>query len=166
MLTCLFILFVLSCGDVNQRKANINSINASSFSIFNPISGASIPLSASKDNICNAFGKPVRVVKGIFHDREFLADKWIYKGAVINIANGRMCQIKLNSPAFVFSLHGTLVKVGENISKLQPLFPTSFIKRSAKKILVGLHYNGEPIESYLQFDYNTSDEISSISLTE
>lgn len=157
-------LSVVSCSEKKNHNLNLDQINVSSFSFFKIASGNSIPLSATEGNITFAFGAPTTVKEGILEVSKLACTKWIYKGATIYLQGGRMVDIDLKTAAFGFVFNGTVIKVGEDISKLKVLFPGSFAERSSRQILVSLSYNGEPIETQILFDFNRQDRITAISL--
>jgi hypothetical protein len=77
-----------------------------------------------------------------------------------------MVNIDLQTSSFGFAFRGAAAKVGENISKLKPVFPESFLAKSPTQLMVGLHYNGELIDSHILFDFNGSGTITGIYLTD
>lgn len=164
LLIFILVLSTISCSDKKNRNLNLDQVNVSSFSFFKVASSNSIPLAATEGNITFAFGAPIIIKEGILEVSKSACTKWIYKGATIYVQAGRMVDIDLKTAAFGFVFNGTVVKVGEDISKLQVLFPGSFAERSNRQIRISLSYNGEPIETQILFDFNHQNRITAISL--
>jgi hypothetical protein len=160
--TLLILPALISCG--NKRNENLSVLNASSFNFFKVASGNTIPLSASEGNILYAFGEPRKIHSSTAESNKFPCTTWAYNGATVYLQAGRMVDIDLTSAAYGFLFNGKVIKVGENISTLQSSFPESFSARSSHQILVGLHYNGEPIKGRVLFDFNREERITAISL--
>ncbi|HUH33599.1 MAG TPA: hypothetical protein VLZ28_06560 [Daejeonella sp.] len=154
----------MSCSDKKDRNLNLDQVNVSSFSFFKVESSNSIPLAATEGNITFAFGPPAVIKEGILEISQSACTKWIYKGATIYLQGGRMVDIDLKTPDFGFVFNGTVVKVGEDISKLKVLFPGSYSQRSSRQILISLSYNGDPIDTQILFDFNLQNRITAISL--
>lgn len=163
-LTLILLLGISSCSKNEVRNSDMNVLNVSSLSFFKVASANSIPLSATEENITFAFGDPSAMRNGIAELNQFPCTKWIYKGATIYIQGGRMVDIDLKTADYGFIVNGTLIKVGEDISRLKTIFPGSFAARSTRQIFIGMHYNGEPIESRILFDFNRQGRITAISL--
>lgn len=163
-LIVIFLLSTISCSDKKDRNLNLDQVNVSSFSFFKVASSNSIPLAATEENITFAFGAPRVIKEGVLEVSKLDCTKWIYKGATIYLQSGRMVDIDLKTAAYGFVFNGTVIKVGEDISKLKVLFPDSFSQRSSRQILIGLSYNGESIETQILFDFNRQNRITAISL--
>jgi len=164
-----FLVFILmistvSCSEKKDRNLNLDQVNVSSFSFFKVASSNSIPLAATEGNITFAFGEPAVVKDDILEANKLACTKWIYKGATIYLQAGRMVDIDLKTAAYGFVFNGTVIKVGEDISKLKDLFPASFAERSNRQILISLSYNGDPIDTQILFDFNPQNRITAISL--
>ena len=160
----LLLLFVLaSCGSQENQK-NINVANASSFSFFEVRSGNRVPLSATEENIAYAFGEPTVIRSAVASTNSYPCSRWIYNGASINVQAGRMVDFMVNTDDFACAFNGTVIKVGENVSNLKKVFPNSYSAKSPNRMLIGLHFNGEPINSRIQFDYNSENRITAITL--
>ena len=164
LLILILLLSTMSCSDKKDRNLNLDQVNVSSFSFFKVASSNSIPLAATEENITFAFGTPAVVKEGILEVSKSACTKWIYKGATIYLQSGRMVDIDLKTAAYGFVFNGTVIKVGEDISKLQVLFPGSYSQRTSRQILISLSYNGEPIEKQILFDFNPQNRITAISL--
>ena len=163
LLLLLFITILASCGDNNDRE-NINIVNASAFSFFNVESGNSVPLAASEGNITYAFGEPTVIRSAVASTNSYPCRRWIYNGASINIQAGRMVDFIVNTDDFACAFNGTIIKVGENVGNLKKVFPNSYSARSPNQMLIGLHFNGDPIESRIVFNYNSEHRITAITL--
>lgn len=161
----ILVLIISSCSQKQGNEPEINMINGSAFNFFKVTSGTPIFLSASETNITSAFGDPELTKPGTMQANQQSFSEWIYKGAVLDIQHGRMININLNTAAFAFDFNGYVVKVGEDIAVLKKIFPASFSARSSKDIVVGLHYNGDPIDSRISFSYNSKNQITSIALS-
>ena len=159
----LFILTLVSCG-ANESNNSINVVNASSFSFFKVESGNSVPLSASEGNITYAFGEPTVIRSAVASTNSYPCSRWIYNGASINMQAGRMLDFIINTDDFACAFNGTVIKVGENVSRLKSVFPNSYSARSPSQMLVGLHFNGDPIKSRVMFNYNSENRITAITL--
>ncbi|NEU09283.1 hypothetical protein GZH53_13240 [Flavihumibacter sp. R14] len=164
VLVSLFFLALVSCGEGSDHNRKINIVNVSAFSFFNVKSGNSIPLSATEGNITFAFGEPATIRSAAAKGNSYPCSRWIYNGASINIKAGRMVDFIVNTGDFGCAFNGTVIKVGENVSRLKSIFPNSYSAKSPNKMLVGMHFNGEPIESRIQFDYNSENHITAIIL--
>jgi hypothetical protein len=157
-------LSIVSCTRKTVQEPEINVINVSALSFFKEATGSSIPLSATEGNIVLAFGSPDSISKDTAEVNNDPFTEWIYQGAVIYLQAGRMVNIDLRTSSFGFVFMGTVIKVGENISKLKANFPLSFSLKSAKQLMIGLNYNGEPIDSHILFDFDKAGRITAISL--
>jgi hypothetical protein len=152
-----------SCGVQDNRKG-INVANASSFSFFKVESGNSVLLSATEENIAYAFGEPTVIRSAVASKNSYPCSRWIYNGASINVQAGRMVDFIVNTDDFGCAFNGTVIKVGENVNRLKTIFPDSYSAKSPSQMLVGLHFNGEPIQSRILFDYNSENRITAIIL--
>jgi len=159
----LFLVALASCGTRDNTK-NINVTNVSSFSFFKVESGNSVPLSATEENIAYAFGEPTVIRSAVASTNSYPCSRWIYNGASINVQAGRMVDFVVNTDDFACAFNGKVIKVGENVSRLKTIFPNSYSAKSPNQMLVGLHFNGEPIDSRIQFEYNSENRITAITL--
>jgi hypothetical protein len=164
LIAIILVVIINSCSQKHRNEPEINMINGSAFNFFKVTSGIPIYISASETNITSAFGNPALMKPGISQANEQHNSQWIYKGAILKLQSGRMINIDLNTPAFAFDFNGFVVKVGEDIEKLKNIFPASFSARSSNHMVVGLHFNGEPIDSRISFAFNGKNRITSISL--
>lgn len=163
-LVIVLLLTLASCAQKPETDSRINIVNVSALSFFKQATGNSIPLSATEGNITLAFGRPEKVSRDTTDSKSYPFTKWIYNGATIYIQAGRMVNIDLKTPSFGFAFKGDAVKVGENISKLKQVFPESFLLKTSSQLMVGLHYNGELIDSHILFDFNKAGKITAICL--
>lgn len=160
----IFLISITSCAPKEVDYCDVNVVNATAFSFFKAASGTTISLSSTEGNITLAFGNPSLITPGVSEFNNYPNTKWIYKGATIYLQAGRMVNIDLKSSAFGFFFNGSEIRVGENIDKLRTIFPMSFSSKSTSQMIVGLNYNGEPVDSRILFAFNKQNLITSISL--
>lgn len=160
----IFLLSIISCTPKGVHKPDLTVVNATAFSFFKVSSGTTISLSATESNITLAFGNPSIKTPGVSEFNHYPNTKWIYKGATIYLQAGRMVNIDLKSSAYGFFFNGSEIRVGEDINKLKTMFPLSFSSKSTSQIMVGLNYNGEPVDCRILFAFNKQNLITSISL--
>lgn len=159
-------LIIVSCTPKPVQQSRINLVNVSALSFYKEGTGNSIPLSATEGNITSAFGNPDSIGSSLAESKNDPLIKWVYKGAVISLQSGRMVNINLKTASFGLAFKGASVKVGENISKLKSIFPESFSVKSLNQLMVGLHYNGELINSHILVAFSNSGRITRICLME
>lgn len=160
----IFLISIISCTPERVHNSDVNVVNATAFSFFKVASGTTISLSSTEGNIILAFGNPSIITPGVSEFNNYPNNKWIYKGATIYLQAGRMVNIDLKSSAFGFFFNGSEIRVGEDIDKLKTIFPLSFSSKSTSQMIVGLNYNGEPVDSRILFAFNKQNLITSISL--
>lgn len=159
-----FVLF--SCTTVQGQITTLDNADVSTFSIKKISTGATVPLLATPQVVNSAFGAPSSSVQEYGELDGLTYTKSTYSGLTILFHDGTTAYFDLTTTAYGLVFNNQVIKVGNNISTLSSLFPSSYALRTDEQIFILLHANGEMTDMRIVIGFNQYDKITDISLAQ
>lgn len=159
-----FVLF--SCTTVQGQITTLDNADVSTFSIKKISTGATVPLLASSQAVNSTFGAPSSSVQeyGELDGRTYTKSN--YSGLTAYFYNNKIAYFDFATTAFGLVFNNRVIKVGQDISTLSSLFPSSYALRTDEQIFIELHANGEMTDMRIVIVFNNYDKITKILLAQ
>ena len=167
ILIVLMIHFEAKC----QSESTIDLLSVFGYDILPKDAKISNPTTLFLDSlqIIKKFGKPksVSYEKAEMFDNQ-LVSQYNYKGATVSYMANKILEIRIINSDYVFKLldGSVTIKVGDNTSTLQHLFPNSWRLRRVGKVFVQLKNKNLVVDCNLLFEFNKAGIITAFSFNE
>jgi len=148
------IILILSVIVISYScKAQKNTINSSE-STINGINflGNSVSL------VTQHLGQPNTIEDYFFEMDDVMSQKYNYNGILFYIVNSKVDSFEITGNNYAFTSNN--IKVGDNISTLQSIYPLSFANKGTDWL--GLPF--DDIDMYTTFFFNINNQITMIRL--
>ena len=130
LLITLFALVSFSCSTEQSQIAIPDHVDIHTLTIKKTSTGASIPVLASPQVVSGAFGAPSSSVQeyGELDGRTYTKSN--YSGLTAYFYNNKIAYFDFATTAFGLVFNNRVIKVGQDISTLSSLFPSSYALRT------------------------------------
>jgi hypothetical protein len=148
------IILILSIVLINYNcKAQINAISTSELTVNNVEF-----LGSNVSSVTQHLGQPHSNENYYLEMDDVMSQKYIYSGIIFYIVNSMVDSFEITGNTF--NLTKNNIKVGDNISTLQTVYPLSFANRSNNSLTI--RFNN--IDRYLIIFFNVNNQITKMRL--
>lgn len=149
VLTFLFTIVLFSCTAVQNESPVTDIVDVNRLTIRETSTGNSVPLLASPQGLTNVFGAPGSSVQEYSEVDDAMVTKWTYSGLTMYVESGNLDHFRFSTAAFGLVYNDQVIKVGQEVSSLNGLFPGSYATKTDDMVRVDLQVNGIVTDSFI-----------------
>ncbi len=163
-----FITFLTTFISFGQAPQDVIEYNAFCLKETKPNSAVNLVLGCPKLLITKMLGSPSVINRMQWETVAEDVDEYVYKGnsIYIDVEAKNLWGFEIKNSVYCLNYYGNHIKVGDDIKGvIKKCFPLSFRSKYMNRIIMPLSYKGEYDCTFLYFDYNSNEKITTIGIS-